>query len=104
MPTNIIIYTLDYQPEGGIVEDFIGSSVVRAYCESDPYPWYVTPVNREQLMELIDAYSRDNRLNEDQRGALVGWYERLEQETDAGTFIAIADRFGGNNGDEYQGE
>ena len=100
MPINIIIYTLDYQPEGGIVGDFVESDVVRGYCESDAYAWLVTPVNREQIMELIDEYARESQLNEDQRGALVGWFEGLERQSDAGTFIAIADRLGGNNDDE----
>lgn len=99
MPINIIMYTLDYQQEGGIVGDFVESDVVRGYCESDAYAWLVTPVNREQLIDLIDEYARENLLNEDQRGALVGWFEGLERQSDAGTFIAIADRLGGNNGD-----
>ena len=93
MPIDIIIYTFDYRLEGGIVEDFVKSDIVKEYSESDQYAWAVTPVNREQFLELIDEYTRENGLTEDQRGELVGWLDGLQ--TNSGAFIAIAYRFGG---------
>lgn len=100
MPFNVIVFTLEYPPEGGLIEHFLTSSVVRDFCESDPYPWLVTAVNREQFMELIDEYTGENQLNEDQRATLVGWYVNLEDTSGAGRFIAIVDRFGGYDSDE----
>lgn len=70
MPINIITFTLDHQPEDGIAEDFL-NSIVRAYIEEDEYPWLVTPVNKEQMTDLIDEYTSAYQIGEDQRGELV---------------------------------
>jgi hypothetical protein len=90
MLPDIITFTFAYQPEGGIVEHFLGSDGFREYYKNDLFPWFVTPINPEQVTELIDEYASDHQLGEDQRGALVAWLNGLVE--DGRMFIAVVDR------------
>ncbi len=90
MLPHIMIYTLAYQQEGGIVENFLGSDVFRNHYKDDDWPWMVTPISSEQFMDLIDAYTGENQLSEDERGELVAWLNGLG--SNGSMLIGIADR------------
>lgn len=91
MQPTIITYTYAYQPEGGIVENFLGSEIFRHHYENEVPVWLAAPLTRVQVMDLIDAYTRENDLNEDQRADLVQWFDDLE--SDGRTFVAIVERY-----------
>jgi hypothetical protein len=86
----IIKYTISYQDEGGILEEFLRSEILRDHYKEDEFPWIVTPVSKENLITLIDEYAGSSGFTEDQRGDLVAWANRLF--ADGNQFIGIVDR------------
>ena len=91
MLPKIITYTYAYQPEGSIIEHFLESDVFRAHYENEQPLWVALPLTNGQVMDLIDEYTRENSLDEDQRGTLVAWFHDLES---GGTkFVAVIDRY-----------
>lgn len=91
MQPTIITYTYAYQPEGSIIENFLRSEVFRNHYENEAPTWLAAPLTRAQVMDLVDAYTQENNLTEDQRADLVHWFDDLE--SDGRTFVAIVERY-----------
>ena len=90
MPNSIIIYTYAYHPEEGIVNDFLSSDEFRELYENNEEPPLLTPLPTEQILDYIDRYTSANQLTEDERGALVAWFNGLDPE--GKMFIGLMER------------
>lgn len=90
MPIHVVIYTYAYPPEDGIVNDFLSSDEFRDLYESNVEPPLLTPLPMEQIVDYIDQYTSAHRLTEDERGALVAWFNGLDPE--GRRFIGLMER------------
>lgn len=90
MPINVIIYTYAYPPEDGAVQDFLNSDEFRSLYENNEEPPLLTPLPMEQIVDSVDQYTSAHRLTEDERGALVAWFNGLDPK--GRYFIGLMER------------